>query len=114
MNLIIAIMTALLFGAGIYLVLEQKLLKILFGLSLLTHAGNLFILSVSGDPTGKIAPIIKNTAQAPYVDPLPQALILTAIVIGFGVSAYFVVLIFRFFREENETSLEEVFTNNER
>jgi multicomponent Na+:H+ antiporter subunit C len=86
-----------LYAAGLYLVMRRSLLRLVFGLALLSHAAHLLIFTVSG-PTRGGAPIAAPGAQAPaapFADPLPQALILTAIVIGFGVQAFLLVLIRR-------------------
>lgn len=89
-----ALLIAVLTTAAIYLCLSRELVRSLFGFLLLSNAANLTVLSVSGDPSGRSA---ANVGEAPlsYVDPLPQALILTAIVIGFSVAAYLTVLIYR-------------------
>ena len=63
---------------------------------------------MSGRPDGKAAPIVRGAVQAP-VDPLPQALILTAIVIGFGVTAYLVILLYRTFLDQRTASAQELF-----
>ena len=85
----IGVMTA----AGIYLVLRARTFPVVIGLSLLTYATNLFLFA-----TGRLAinlpPVIAADA-AGYVDPLPQALVLTAIVIGFAMTAFVVVLALR-------------------
>ena len=91
-----------------YLILQKGLVQMLFGFSLMTHAANLFLLILSGSPTNKIAPIVTDT-QLPYADPLPQALILTAIVIGFGVTAYLIVLLYKIFKENQTTNYEDLY-----
>lgn len=102
-----AILVGFLFGVSIYLVLMKSFVRILFGFVLLSNAANLFLLSMSGDPSGKNAPIIREGGLP--VDPLPQALILTAIVISFGVTAYLVVLLYRLFLDQKTTSAAELF-----
>ena len=89
MSLLIAFM----FTIATYLILDCRLTKVIFGFGLLTNAGNLLILSTSKSPVGKTIPIIHGDPS--MVDPLPQAFILTAIVIGFGLTAYLVVLSYR-------------------
>ena len=85
----IGVMTA----AGIYLVLRARTFPVVIGLSLLTYATNLFLFA-----TGRLAvnqpPVIGATAGS-YADPLPQALVLTAIVISFGMTAIMVVVAMR-------------------
>lgn len=91
-----------------FLILQRSLVQMLFGFSLLTHVANLFLLIISGSPIGKSAPIISDSTQV-YVDPLPQALILTAIVIGFGVTAYLIVLLYSIFKDTKTTNPEELY-----
>ncbi len=97
MEIVLALVIGVLYAAGIYMILRRSLFKLILGLSLLGHASNLLIF-VMGRLTRNAPPIIAEgslTLQQPYSDPLPQALILTAIVIGFGVQAFAVVLIKR-------------------
>ena len=107
----LALVIGVLFTVGVYLVLEKHLLSILFGVSLLSNAGNLFVLSVSGGPENKRSPIVPQEGApglGPMVDPLPQALILTAIVIGSGILCYCIFLIFRLHQEHKTTDLEAI------
>ncbi|MBX3183391.1 MAG: NADH-quinone oxidoreductase subunit K [Polyangiaceae bacterium] len=89
-----ALLVVVLTSAAIYLCLSRELVRSLFGFLLLSNAANLVVLSVSGDPSGRRAASVGEQTSG-YVDPLPQALILTAIVIGFSVAAYLTVLIYR-------------------
>ncbi|MET0261441.1 MAG: NADH-quinone oxidoreductase subunit K [Rariglobus sp.] len=103
-----AILVGLLFGIACYLILRASFVRILFGFMLLTHAANLLVLAMSGDPTGKEPPIVLKEG-APLVDPLPQALVLTAIVIGFGVISYLVILLYRILLDQRTTNLRDLF-----
>ncbi len=103
-----AILVGLLFGVSCYLILQASFVRILFGFILLSNAANLFVLAMSGRPENKAAPIVRDGAAA-FVDPLPQALILTAIVIGFGVIAYLVLLLYRTFHDQRTASAHELF-----
>lgn len=97
MNVIFAVIIGALFGAAVYLILRRSIVKLIFGLVLLSQATNLFIFTMGG-PQKSNPPVVPNglkTLQFPYVDPLPQALILTAIVISFGVLAFTLVLMHR-------------------
>jgi multicomponent Na+:H+ antiporter subunit C len=93
-----AILVAILGAGAIYLCLSRRFLRMLLGFLLLSNAGNLVVLSMSGNPTGKRAATLRNGTE-PWmaVDPLPQSLILTAIVIGFSVAAYLTVLLYRIY-----------------
>jgi multicomponent Na+:H+ antiporter subunit C len=95
MTLSLAVTIGTLVGVGVYLLLRRNLLKLIIGLSILSHAANLILVG-SGGFLGRRPPVIASDAR-PYVDPLPQALVLTAIVIGFGVSAFLLVLLYRIY-----------------
>ena len=89
MELLLASAISLLTAAGVYLLLQARTFPVVLGLTFLSYAVNLFIFSAGGVRVGQ-APII-GASIAP-ADPLPQALVLTAIVIGFAMTAYLVVL----------------------
>lgn len=103
-----ALLVGFMFGCAIYLMLNQSFVKILFGIVILSNAANLLILAMSGRPDNSVEPFVKG-ASAPMVDPLPQALILTAIVIGFGTVAYMVMLLYRLFLDYKTTNAEELY-----
>ena len=106
MELVIALAIGVLFSVGVYLVLSKSLLRILLGTSLITHGVHLLLLTMSGLKTGA-APLLGEKAEA-YVDPLPQALILTSIVISFGVTAFFIVLAYRTYRSTGTDDVEGI------
>lgn len=98
-ELMLALMIAVLFGTGTYLLFQRTPIRLVLGLALLSHGVNLLLLSSGGFQRG-LPPIIADKSAftgdiSPYVDPLPQALILTAIVISFGVTAFMLLLINR-------------------
>jgi len=86
------ISASLLFGIGTYLILQRTLTRIIIGLGLISHGANLLLL-FSGGRRG--APPIVGDGTSGFADPLPQAMALTAIVIGFGVTAFLLALAFR-------------------
>lgn len=90
MELIVASAIGILTAAGIYLVLRLRTFPVILGMSLLTYAVNVFLFA-SGRLTIGAPPILKDTATT-YTDPLPQALVLTAIVISFGMTAVVVMI----------------------
>lgn len=100
---ITATLAGFMFAIATWLILHRSWLRILLGVMLLANAANLVILSSSGDPRGKLPPITEQAG--PMVDPLPQALLLTAIVIGFAVFAYFLTLLYRMLAEGNREDL---------
>ncbi|TDM12530.1 Na(+)/H(+) antiporter subunit C [Macrococcus lamae] len=97
MEVIMIILSGILISASVYLMLSRSLLRIIIGTSVLTHAVNLLLLTMGGLKQGAI-PIYDEHLKR-YVDPIPQALILTAIVISFAVTAFFLVLAFRSYKE---------------
>jgi multicomponent K+:H+ antiporter subunit C len=102
MELLFAIVIGVLTGCGVYLTLRARTFPVVVGLTLLSYAVNLFLFS-SGRLTGQ-APIV--TGQGPYTDPLPQALVLTAIVIGFALTAFLMVLALRNLAEKGHDHVD--------
>lgn len=101
LSLLVSVMLAI----GVYLFMQRSFLNFLCGVIILSNAVTLFLATVSGDPEGKLPPIIsKSGAPANYIDPLPQALTLTAIVIGFAVLAFLVAVIFVQYQSTKSTS----------
>ena len=95
MEVIIALAIGVLGGSGVWLVLRPRTFQVLMGLSLLSYAVNLFIFAM-GSLFHNKAPIVQvglPPSLEHYTDPLPQALVLTAIVIGFATSALFLVVL---------------------
>lgn len=94
MELLLAITAGSLYAAGIYLLLRRRLAQLIVGLGLLTNGTNILIFT-SGGLTRAIPPVVppgSSALEPPFADPVPQALILTAIVIGFGVLAFALLL----------------------
>jgi multicomponent K+:H+ antiporter subunit C len=94
---LVAIAIGVLTGTGVYLLLRARTFPVLLGLTLLSYGVNLFLF-VSGRLVVGSAPLTDQGLQA-YPDPIPQALVLTAIVIGFGMTALLVVLALRAIRD---------------
>lgn len=93
MELIIALAIGALFGSGIWLLLRPRTFQLIIGISLIAHAVNLFIFSV-GQLRVDAPPVLVDGADPSlYTDPLLQALILTAIVIGFAMTALLLVVL---------------------
>lgn len=93
-NLTLLTVMGVLYACGIYLLLERSLTRVLLGLMLLANATNLLILTTGG--YAGLAPLFaKDTDPGAYSDPLPQALILTSIVISFAVTAFMLGIIYR-------------------
>src|SRR5690625_5557167 len=79
MEIIISILAGILFAVGVYNILQKQLLRVVIGTGLISHAGHLFILTMGKLKRG--APPVLTEGISKYTDPLPQALILTSIVI---------------------------------
>ncbi len=95
MEIILAIGIGVLTGSGVWLILRPRTFQVIIGLSLISYAVNLFIIAMGRFRSGA-APILAARAEgdpSQYADPVPQALVLTAIVIGFATTALFLVLL---------------------
>ena len=105
MELLVATSVALLTAAGIYLLLRQRTFPVILGLSLLSYAVNIFLFA-----TGRLAmnapPILNKYKDVAYTDPLPQALVLTAIVISFGMTALIVMIALSAYLSENDDRVD--------
>lgn len=96
MPLVLVAVMAVLYAGGVYLLLDRSLTRVLLGFLLVGNATNLLIFLASG--SFGAAPIYGEAEAAEMSDPLPQAFILTSIVITFGVSAFILALIYRAWR----------------
>ncbi|MFL5530646.1 MAG: Na+/H+ antiporter subunit C [Gemmatimonadales bacterium] len=95
MELIFALAVGILTASGVWLLLRPRTFQVIIGLSLLSYAVNLFIFGMGRLRVGA-PPVLENTEAvdpALYADPLPQALVLTAIVISFATTALFLVVL---------------------
>ena len=92
MEMLYAITTGILTSCGLYLTLRGRTFPVVVGLTLLSYAVNLFLFSMGGLTTDGAA-LVNEGSQ--FADPLPQALVLTAIVIGFAMTAFVVILAMR-------------------
>jgi multicomponent Na+:H+ antiporter subunit C len=106
MEILMAFLIGILFMTATYLMLSKSLLRIIIGTGLLSHGAHLLILTMGGLKRGA-APLLGEHAEA-YVDPLPQALILTAIVISFGVTSFFLVLAYRAYQELGTDNMDRL------
>lgn len=106
MEILMSIVVGILFTCAVYLMLSKSLLRIIIGTGLLSHGAHLLLLTMSGLKTGA-APVLTEGITN-YTDPLPQALVLTAIVISFGVTAFFLVLAYRAYQELGTDNMEQM------
>src|SRR5690625_2926371 len=110
MKIIISILAGFLFTVGVYNILQKQLLRIAIGTGLISHGAHLFILTMGKLKNGQ-PPIIQEGITE-YTDPLPQALILTSIVISFGVTSVILVLAYRTINENKTDNIEELRGND--
>jgi multicomponent Na+:H+ antiporter subunit C len=109
MELVLAAVAGALYATGLYLMLRRRLAQLIIGLSLLSNGSNILILSAAGVTRGR-PPLISDpqVPPGPLADPVPQSLILTAIVIGFGVLAFALVLAHRVHESVNSDDIDDV------
>ena len=110
MELLLALASGVLYAAGIYLMLRRRLAQLIIGIGLLSNGTNLLIFTAGGLTRGR-PPVVPDGAQSlvePYADPVPQALVLTAIVIGFGLLAFSLVLAHRVHQTLGTDDVDEI------
>lgn len=106
----LAVVIGVLYATGLYLMMRRNIAKFIIGLALLSHGANLLIFTVGGLSQNKV-PVIPEGLDAPpglIADPLPQALILTAIVISFALLAFALVLFLRTYQEVKTDDMERL------
>ncbi|SIT92042.1 Na(+)/H(+) antiporter subunit C [Edaphobacillus lindanitolerans] len=111
MEIIMSVIIGFLFAGAVYLMLSRSLLRVIIGTGLLSHGAHLLILTMGG--FGGDAPPVLTDGVTDFVDPLPQALILTAIVISFGVTAFFLVMAYRAYQELETDNMKLLKGNDE-
>ncbi|HET6244490.1 MAG: Na+/H+ antiporter subunit C [Bacteroidetes bacterium] len=115
MNLFLAVIVGILYAGGMYMMLRRSIVKLIIGLILLSHGANLFIFVISRITRGT-PPLIEESSEVLkelYADPVPHALILTAIVISFGVQAFAIVLIKKVYQGSQTDDLDELITTDQ-
>lgn len=114
MEVLLALVVGALYAAGLYMIMRRSIVKLILGLGLLGHAANLFIFTIGRVMQGN-PPVIGHEAKvllAPYADPVPQAFILTAIVIGFGVQAFATVLVKRAYQTVGTDDFDQMISTD--
>ena len=115
MELVLVILIGLLYSAGIFMILRRSMVKLILGILLLGNATNILIFLLGNLKKGKppvIPPDLKVFNDI-YADPIPQALILTAIVISFGLTAFAIVLLKRVYFLVESDDLDDLNTPEE-
>ncbi len=111
MTLFMAIVIGVLFTVSIYLMMGRELKEVCIGFFLLSHAANLTIVEAGRLPHGMFAPVLgEGNALEVLADPLPQALVLTAIVIGFAVQGFLLTLLVVMWRRTGTLETSELAT----
>ncbi|SFD14725.1 multicomponent K+:H+ antiporter subunit C [Thiohalospira halophila DSM 15071] len=103
MEILVAIAIGCLVASGVYLMLRGRTFPVVLGLTLLSYGVNLFLFA-AGRLTEDAPALIHG--DGPYTDPLPQALVLTAIVIGFGMTAFLVILAIRAYGDHDSDRVD--------
>lgn len=104
METVMIILSGILVTVATYLLLSKNMIRIVLGTAILTHAGHILLITMGGLKDSSVPLLGENAIN--YVDALPQALILTSIVISFGVTAFFLVLIYRTYEQLGTDSLD--------
>ena len=108
MEILLAILTGILYTTGVYLVLRRSILKFIIGIIFLSNATNLLVFLSAGLVQGSPAFITADTSPQLQADPIPQALVLTAIVIGFGIVVFTLALKYKFFNTTGTDDLDQL------
>ncbi len=97
MEPLIAVLIGVLFAAGVYSLMRRSIVKLVIGIILISQGANLLVFTAGGLTAGRPALVEQGAKvpEAPFGDPLPQAMVLTAIVIGFGLIAFLLALVCR-------------------
>ena len=106
METVITILVGVLVSVAVYLLLSRSVIRIILGSAILSHAVHLLLMVMGGLKKGTV-PLLGENASS-YSDALPQALILTAIVISFAVTAFVLVLAYRTYKETGIDDLYEL------
>lgn len=111
MDTLIILLIGILVAVATYLILSRNIIRVILGTAVLSHAVHLLILTLGELKKGNV-PLLKE-ADAPYTDALPQALILTAIVISFAVTAFVLVLAYRAYQDIGTDDLDALRGTND-
>jgi len=106
-EVVLAAVLGFLFAVGTFLVLRRDVVRVVWGVSILSQAANVYLVTMSS-LAGEAVPFVASSDPTPTVDPLVQALVLTAIVIGFGTTAFALVLTYRTYEEHGTIDMLEL------
>lgn len=106
MESLMMILIGVLVTVGTYLMLSRNMIRVILGTAILSHAVHLLILTIGGLKKGDV-PLL-DQSKGPFTDALPQALILTAIVISFATTAFLLVLAYRTYKTNLADNFQEL------
>lgn len=106
MEVLISVVIGVLFTTSTYLILSKNMTRVIIGTAVISHGVHLLLLTMGGLKLG--APPLLGQEASLYTDPLPQALILTAIVINFGVTAFILVLAYKVYGVHKTDDLDQM------
>jgi multicomponent Na+:H+ antiporter subunit C len=106
-QVVLAVVLGLLFTAGTYLILRRDLVRVVWGVTIISQSANVYLITMGG-LSGTVPVVGHGTSAAGVTDPLVQALVLTAIVIGFGTTAFALVLTYRVYQEQGTIDTAEL------
>lgn len=109
MEILLSALTGLLYATGVYMILRRSILKFIIGIIFMSNATNLLVFLSAGIVSG--TPVFVDGTkinQSFMADPLPQALVLTAIVIGFGIVVFTLALMYKFFSVNATDDLDQL------
>ena len=104
-QVVLAVVLGLLFAVGTFLILRRDVVRVVWGVTIISQAANVYLVTMGG--LSGAAPVLAPGASASVTDPLVQALVLTAIVIGFGTTAFALVLTFRVYQTRGTVDLSD-------
>lgn len=115
MTVLTCLMIGVIFAASAYLLLGRELKEVVMGILLIGHGANLAIIAAARSPVGKLPPVLGDEVDpSQLVDPLPQALILTAIVIGLAVQALLLTILVATWRCQRTLEIDELAVDPQR
>lgn len=106
MEILMSVIIGVIFMVSVYLLLSRSIFRVILGTLLISHGVHLLLMTMSG--LGRGAPPLLNIEAETYTDPLPQALVLTAIVIAFGVTSLLLVMAYRTYKVHGTDDLEQL------
>ena len=110
MEWVLALLVGTLFGCGVYCLLQRSIVRLVIGVLLLSQGANLLVF-LSGGLTLGMPPMVPKGAKVPtppFADPLPQAMVLTAIVIGLATSAMLLAIAIRIYKKYGTFDIREI------